>query len=181
MSLNNKTENKQPPLLVVVMGVSGCGKSTLAQEIANTLAITFLDADSFHSEDAIKQMSQGIPLTDEQRAPWIALICQNLSELEAQNKCCVLAYSGLKQEHRRLIFGSYCRTVGVFLDIDPVLIAQRLSKRGGHFMSPKLLSSQLASMEAINKDVTENIELLTLSAEESVAKSLIKSLNLLNY
>ena len=72
MLFNNETEFQQLPLLVVVMGVSGCGKSTLAQEIANYLAIAFLDADSFHTKDAIKQMSEGIPLTDEQRAPWIA-------------------------------------------------------------------------------------------------------------
>jgi len=174
MLLNNETENKQWPLLVVVMGVSGCGKSTLAQAIANHLAIAFLDADSFHSEDAIKQMSQGIPLTDEQRAPWIARLCKHLRELALQNRSCVLAYSGLKQQHRQLIFGSYHRAVGVLLDADPVLIAQRLGNRGGHFMSPKLLSSQVASMEGINEKPIENIELLTLSTEGSVADSLVK-------
>ena len=174
MLLNNKIENKKPPLLVVVMGVSGCGKSTLAQAIANHFAITFLDADAFHSEDAISQMSQGIPLTDEQRAPWIARICKQLRELALLNKSCVLAYSGLKQQHRQLIFGSYHRAVGVLLEADPVLIAQRLGNRGGHFMSPKLLISQVASMEEINEEAIENIELLTLSAEEPVADSLLK-------
>jgi gluconokinase len=174
MLLTNETKNKQSPLLVVVMGVSGCGKSTLAQEIANQFAISFLDADSFHSEDAIKQMSQGIPLTDEQRAPWIARICKRLTNIELQNKSCVLAYSGLKQQHRQSIFSSYSRAVGVLLDIDPVLIAERLGNRGDHFMSPQLLSSQIASMEAINENVIENIELLTLSAEEPVASSLLK-------
>ena len=180
MLLNNEAENIQPPLLVVVMGVSGCGKSTLGQEIANHFAITFLDADSFHSEDAIKQMSQGIPLTDEQRAPWIARICKQLNDFELQNKSCVLAYSGLKQQHRQLIFSSYHRAVGVLLDVDPVLIAQRLADRGGHFMSPQLLSSQIASMEAINEEPIENIELLTISAEESVASSLLKSINFIH-
>ena len=181
MLFNNETEFQQLPLLVVVMGVSGCGKSTLAQEIANYLAIAFLDADSFHSKEAIKKMSQGIPLTDEQRAPWIARICKKLRDLEVQNKCCVMAYSGLKQQHRRLIFGSYRRTVGVFLDTDPVLIAQRLGKRGGHFMSPQLLSSQLASLEAINEGAIENIELLTLSAEESVTNLLLKSIEFITH
>ena len=177
MLLTNDTKNKQAPILVVVMGVSGCGKSTLAEKLANHFDITFLDADSFHSEEAIKQMSEGIPLTDEQRAPWIARICRQLTHYELQNQCCVLAYSGLKQKHRQLIFGSYHRAVGILLNADQVLIAQRLADRAGHFMSPKLLSSQISSMEPINEKTVENIELLTLSAAESVEITLLKSID----
>lgn len=177
---NTKIKNKNTPLLVVVMGVSGCGKSTLAEEIANHFAITFVDADSFHSEEAIKQMSQGIPLTDEQRAPWVARICKQLNDFKLQNKSCVLAYSGLKQQHRQLIFGTYCSAVGILLDADPALIAQRLGNRGGHFMSPELLSSQISAMEPINEKAVEKIELLTLNAENSVATSLLKSIEFIN-
>jgi gluconokinase len=178
--LTNDTKNKQAPILVVVMGVSGCGKSTLAEKLANHFDITFLDADSFHSEEAIKQMSEGIPLTDEQRAPWIDRICKQLDHFESQQKSCVLAYSGLKQQHRQLIFNSYSHSVGILLDADEVLIAQRLAGRGGHFMSPKLLSSQIASMEPINaiavESVGESIELLTLSAAGSLDSLLLKSI-----
>jgi gluconokinase len=100
----NRIQEKQSPLLVVVMGVSGSGKTTLATEIANTFDITFLDADSLHSQVAIQQMSQGIALTDEQRAPWIERIYRQLNQFETQGKSCALAYSGLKQQHRQLIF-----------------------------------------------------------------------------
>lgn len=178
--LNNETKKKQPPLLVVVMGVSGCGKTTLAQEIANHLDLTFLDADSFHSEDAIKQMSQGSPLTDEQRAPWIERICEQLSYFELQNKSCVLAYSGLKQQHRQLIFASYNRSVGIILNTDPALIAQRMADRGAHFMSPQLLNSQIAAMEPINANAVENIELLRLNATGTVDSLLLESINFIN-
>ena len=106
MLLNNEIKDKKLPILVVVMGVSGCGKSTLAQEIANHYKINFLDADDFHSEDAIKQMSDGIPLNDKQRAPWIERICRQLNHLALKNISCVLAYSGLKKQHRKLIFAS---------------------------------------------------------------------------
>ncbi|MCW8832450.1 MAG: gluconokinase, GntK/IdnK-type [Colwellia sp.] len=177
MLSNSENKNEHLPMLVVVMGVSGCGKSTLAQAIANHLELTFLDADSFHNLDAIKQMSAGIPLTDEQRAPWIERICKQLHRFELQKKSCVLAYSGLKQQHRQLIFGSYRHTVGVLLEADQTLIAKRMADRGEHFMSPQLLSSQIASMEPINENSLEYIELLKLNAAESIDNSLLKSID----
>ena len=79
-SLENLAQHKLQPLLVVVMGVSGTGKSTLANEIAKRSGLIYLDADSFHSAEAIAQMSQGIPLTDAQRAPWIERIYNQLCE-----------------------------------------------------------------------------------------------------
>jgi len=179
--VNNEMENKKSPLLVVVMGVSGCGKSTLAQEVASHFDVTFLDADSFHSEDAIKQMSAGTPLTDAQRVPWIARICMQLRHFEMQNKSCVLAYSGLKQQHRQLIFASYHRAVGILLKAEQSLIAQRLADRGGHFMSPQLLASQVAAMEPINAEpALEQIKLLTLSATETVERLLSESVDYIN-
>ncbi|MEW6998628.1 gluconokinase [Colwelliaceae bacterium BS250] len=172
----NKIQKEKSPTLVVVMGVSGCGKTTLADAITSHFDMTLLDADSFHSEDAIKQMSQGVPLTDEQRAPWIARIGKQLSYLKNQNKSCVLAYSGLKKQHRQLIFGSYDHTIGILLNTDPDIIARRLEGRKAHFMSSQLLSSQIASMEPINAEPGENINLLTLNAAETVENLLLKSI-----
>ena len=177
---NNKIKDTQPPILMVVMGVSGCGKTTLGKAIANHFDFPFLDADSFHTKDAIKQMSEGIPLTDEQRAPWIARICKKLSHFKYQNKSCVLAYSGLKQHHRHIIFGAYNRAKGILLDADQAIISQRLAGRGEHFMSPKLLSSQIAAMESINVSAVENIELLTLSVNDTVDSLLLQSINFIN-
>jgi len=174
---NNKVNKDESPILVVVMGVSGCGKSTLAREISNHLNCEFLDADTFHSEEAIKQMSQGIALTDEQRTPWIARIFDQLSLLGAQNKSCVLAYSGLKRKHRKVIFDSYLDAIGILLNVDQVLIAQRLQTRKEHFMSSQLLASQIAAMEPINAQPKENIKLLTLGGVETVEHLLMKSID----
>ena len=176
-SSTHTTLHKQQPLLVVVMGVSGTGKSTLAIEIANRSGFTFLDADALHSADAIEQMSKGIPLTDTQRAPWIERISSQLREYESENKSCVLAYSGLKQQHRQLIFASYHKSMGILLDANQALIAQRLTDRDGHFMSPQLLTSQIADMEPINSKPVESITLLALSATEPVEKLLLESIN----
>jgi gluconokinase len=166
----------QAPLLVVVMGVSGTGKTTLASKIADYFNLRFLDADSLHSDAAIKQMSQGIALTNEQRLPWIERICDQLSELAAHQQSCVLAYSGLKQQHRHLIFSSYPNSVGILLNADQAIIAQRLQTRRNHFMSPQLLSSQIASMEPF----ADEPNLLKLDLSETLENLLLQSVNFIN-
>jgi carbohydrate kinase (thermoresistant glucokinase family) len=158
------------------MGVSGTGKTTLATEIANTLDMTFIDADSLHSQAAIQQMSQGIALTDEQRIPWIERICSQLNQFETQGKSCVLAYSGLKRQHRQLIFSSYHHTCGILLNTDQAIIEKRLQARKNHFMSPLLLSSQIAAMELFVNEIT----LLNLSLNKTLENLLLQSVGFIN-
>ena len=67
---------REPPLVIVLMGVAGCGKSTLGAELSRTLGWPFRDADSFHPEANIEKMSRGIPLTDADRAPWLDAIAE---------------------------------------------------------------------------------------------------------
>ena len=135
------------PMLFIVMGVSGSGKSSLAKEVADEFSITFLDADDFHSEQAKKHMAANKPLTDDMRKPWLKAIITHLQSLYLQGKSVVLAYSGLKAEHRKLFrelsFGChfFCLTG------DKKLIASRMSQREGHFFSPELLDSQFDAME----------------------------------
>jgi gluconokinase len=160
------------------MGVSGTGKTTLATEIARYFDITFLDADSLHSESAIKQMSQGIPLNDELRAPWIQRICKQLSHSESQNISCVLAYSGLKHQHREMIFSSYRKTLGILLNADQAIIAGRLQARRNHFMSAELLSSQIAAMEPLSKEMAQIT--LKLNLAEKLDSLLLQSVNFIN-
>jgi len=132
MSLENSSQQKRHPVLVVVMGVSGTGKSTLANAFAKQSGFIYLDADSLHSEDAIAQMSRGIPLTDKQREPWIERIFRQLCEYQSQNKSCILAYSGLKREQRKRIFSACQNSVGVLLHGEQGLITERLAQRSNH-------------------------------------------------
>lgn len=172
-SLESSTEHWQKPLLMVVMGVSGTGKSTLASEISRLSGAIFLDADSLHAEDAILQMSQGIPLTDAQRSPWIQSIYGQLCQYQSQHKSCVLAYSGLKRQHRKLLFSAYRNRLGIVLNAEQALIAERLAKRTEHFMSPQLLSSQIAEMEPFDDEVP----LLKLDVSNSVEALLLQAVH----
>ena len=157
------------------MGMSGTGKSTLAHEIATHFDMTFLDADSLYSAKDIRHMSQGLPLTDAQRAPWVQRICRKLRQKELQGQSCVLAYSGLKRKHRQSIISSYSTAVGILLEADREVVAQRLQARVGHFMPPQLLDSQIASVEPVNDSEAENLTLLTLNAAESLEQVVLKS------
>ncbi|WVQ69076.1 uncharacterized protein L199_007288 [Kwoniella botswanensis] len=70
------------PVLIVVMGPASCGKSTVGTDLANALSIPFIDGDSLHPASNIQKMTNGIPLTDDDRLPWLALIRST-----AERKC----------------------------------------------------------------------------------------------
>jgi gluconokinase len=148
MNSNKIVSNPESPTnLIIVMGVSGSGKSTLAKALAEIYGYVYLDADDFHSDEARAQMAMKIPLTDEQRAPWIALLKQRLQENAKTHTHSVLAFSGLKQKHRDALRSAGLRTLFLFLNSQKATIQMRLRHRNNHFMAPELLDSQFDSLE----------------------------------
>ena len=131
-----------------VMGVSGCGKSTLGKALASDLGVQFLDADDFHPPANIRKMSQGMPLTDADRWPWLDIL--NAEALRSgAGSGAVIGCSALKESYRqRLQAGlppgkaQWICLVGSFEEI-----SGRLRARQGHFMPPALLRSQFESLE----------------------------------
>ena len=131
--------------LYVVMGVSGCGKSTLAQQIAQHLNVRFLDADDYHSAQAVAQMQTGIGLTDAQRAPWFDRIGQ---AIQGQRETTgVLACSALKAAYRQRIRKMARQVIFLWLKVDQDTLLKRLAGRQQHFAGTTLLQSQLATLE----------------------------------
>jgi len=94
------------PLAIVLMGVSGCGKSTVGAELSRLLGWPFRDADSFHPPANIEKMSQAIPLTDDDRWPWLASLKELITESLANGKTIVLACSALHKDYRMFFFGT---------------------------------------------------------------------------
>jgi gluconokinase len=148
--------------LIIVMGVSGCGKTTLAKILSNQLQWRFVEADDYHSIEAKKLMQNGVPLTDSMRLPWIAKICQYLNNNSPENT--VLAYSGLKKEHRQLFREIGYQTLFVLLHGDFEIIKQRIGQREGHFMPTSLLQSQFDALQ-IPANEPDSI-ILDIDAEE---------------
>lgn len=155
--------------IVVVMGVSGCGKTTLARALVDAWQATFLDADDFHSEEARAHMADGQPLTDEMRAPWVDRIAAELQHRVAQGESVVLAFSGLRREHRDRLRARGFPLRFVFLQGDKELISSRMVARSGHYMPVSLLESQFRALEV--PDATESdvqVIAVALPTEEQV-------------
>jgi len=58
-------------VIVIIFGVSGSGKTTLGKLLAHELDGRFYEADDFHSPVNMEKMRRGVPLTDEDRQPWL--------------------------------------------------------------------------------------------------------------
>lgn len=135
-------------MIIVLMGVSGSGKTTVGKELARQLVWTFVDADDFHPIANVEKMHRGIPLSDEDRRPWLAAIHQRLLDAAGRHESVVLACSALKHEYRDYLqHEEPDRIAYVYLRGSEELIRQRLAARKGHFMNPNLLHSQFETLE----------------------------------
>jgi carbohydrate kinase (thermoresistant glucokinase family) len=135
-------------MIVVLMGVSGSGKTTIGICLAERMGWTFADADDYFPRLLKQKMAAGHPLTDEDRQPWLKLLNRLLRKWDREQTNGVLACSALKENyHDVLRSGIATRLEFVFLDGSRELIAERLAERKHEYMNPKLLDSQLATLE----------------------------------
>lgn len=144
-------------MIIIVMGVSGSGKSTIANLLAEQLNWGFSDADSFHSISNVEKMSQGIPLTEEDRMPWLQSIKHAIDQWLQEGKNMVLACSALKSSYRRFLCPNPELIHLVYLKGSLELIAQRLAKRQNHFMNQALLQSQFDTLEEPDEEIWVDI------------------------
>ena len=133
-------------MVVIIFGVSGAGKTTIGQLLAEEFGWRFYEADDFYSQANTDKMRQCVPLTDEDRWPWLESLRQVIKRCLAAGENAVLACSALKEAYRRrLRLNADVKLV--FLRGDYELIANQLQQRRGHFMNPALLQSQFADLE----------------------------------
>jgi gluconokinase len=133
-------------MIVIIMGVVGSGKTTVGSLLASQLGWEFADADDFHPAENVEKIRHGIPLTDEDREPWLDRLRQAIDRWIVDGKSVVLACSALKSAYRaKLCAGPQVQFV--FLKGTAALIADRLHARHGHFAGESILASQLADLE----------------------------------
>lgn len=133
-------------MFVLIMGVTGSGKTTVGELLSAALGWPFFDADDFHPPANLRKMASGVPLTDEDRAPWLETLRALIAELDARGDNGILACSALKESYRRVLSSDADLAV-VYLKADPELIRGRLVHRRGHSMPARLIESQFHDLE----------------------------------
>jgi gluconokinase len=144
--------------LFVVMGVSGSGKSTVGRLLAEATGGEFLDGDDFHTPEHKAKMHSGVPLTDEDRAPWLDRLNAELRARSGAGKPVFLACSALKQSHRDRLAAGLPWLRFVYMKGSFEVLSARLAARKGHFMPATLLRSQLETLEEPRDAIVLEIE-----------------------
>ena len=162
-------------MVLVLMGVSGTGKTTVGKALAAELGWVFVEGDDFHPVANVEKMGAGIPLSDEDRCPWLQALRRRVEEACGRGEDVVLACSALKHDYREYLERHDPECVHyVYLHGSEELIRGRLANRKGHFMDPTLLRSQFEALEppegALQVDVAP--------APEVIAKQIRRQLSL---
>ena len=158
-------------MVLILIGVAGSGKTTVGKLLAEKLGWSFYDADDFHPNSNIEKMSRGVPLTDEDRWPWLKSIRDFIDD---NNNEMVFACSALKKSYRDFLRLSTKQLTFIYLQGSKEVILERLEERKGHFAGSDLLESQLKDLEEPRnvpvEDITQN--------PEAIVSDIIKFLDL---
>ncbi|MEM5344158.1 gluconokinase [Paraburkholderia azotifigens] len=160
-------------MILIAMGVSGAGKTRIGELLAERLKCTFTDGDAFHSAVNKEKMHNGIPLTDDDRWPWLRAIRAAIEEKQRAGETAVFTCSSLKRSYRDVLRDGDRDVCFVYLKGTREVLQQRLQTRTGHFFDPSLLQSQLDTLEEPGEDeaITVSIE---LTPEQIVDEALAK-------
>lgn len=142
---------------LIIAGPSGSGKSVVAEEIGKELSLPVIDADDYHSREAVELMKSGTPLADEYRQNWAERLLGGMIAWRRRGESVVIACSCIRRRTRDR-FRTYvheARIVGgqvaiAWLDVPEEVLKTRLLRREvaqTHFFPASLLSSQLDAAE----------------------------------
>lgn len=166
-----KTARQSIRPVVILMGVSGCGKSTFGRFLQKELGYEFTDGDDLHPPNNVAKMSRGVPLNDEDRAPWLAAICEHIQSQLKEDQPVAVACSALKKIYRDQLRSASDDLVFVHLAASQTAIAKRLAHREGHYMPKELLVSQFETLESAENEsdvVVVDVEQHLLNVERAV-------------
>lgn len=162
------------PNVIILIGVTGVGKIEIGEELAEELGWVFYSGADFHPQANLDKVAEGIPLTDEDRQPWLDRLNKLIGEHIRQGQHAVLACSALKQSHRDRLLAGNDNAVLVYLKGSPTLIGARLRQRLGQLMKANLVASQYDALE-------EPVGVLTIDADEppkAIIKQILKAFSL---
>jgi gluconokinase len=143
---------RQRLLTIVLMGVAGVGKTSVMAALATRLGWPTLEGDAVHSAGNVAKMAAGVPLTDEDRLPWLRAIAAWIGEREAERSSAIVTCSALRRSYRDILREGHVSPWFVHLVAPVSTLDERMGRRQGHFMSPAMLTSQLSTLEPLERD-----------------------------
>ncbi len=138
--------------VAVIMGVSGSGKTTVAERAAGQLGWMFQEGDALHPAANVEKMKSGTPLTDADRAPWLAVIAKWIQDRLVAGESGLITCSALKRSYREQLGNGKLGVQIVYLHGDRATLEAHVHGRHHEFMPPALLESQLATLEEPGAD-----------------------------
>ncbi|KAA8996417.1 gluconokinase [Affinibrenneria salicis] len=141
-----------PGQSIILMGVSGSGKSSVGAALARAIKAKFIDGDDLHPRANIQKMASGLPLNDEDRAPWLERLNDAAYSLRHKNETGIIVCSALRKRYRDLLRHGNEGMIFLHLKGSFDLILQRHQARAGHFMPTGLLKSQFDTLEEPGAD-----------------------------
>ncbi len=146
---------------IIIMGVSGCGKSSVGAALAAQMHIPYMDGDDLHPAANVAKMRAGLPLSDDDRWPWL----DRCAQLLADQPPVIIGCSALRRTYRdRLRTGAGAPVQFVHLSGSRAVITARMTARTRHYMPTSLLDSQFATLEPPGMD-----EALTVDIDQPLA------------
>jgi carbohydrate kinase (thermoresistant glucokinase family) len=161
-----------PKLVLIVMGVSGSGKSTVAEALNQHLHWPYQEGDELHPPSNVQKMHHGVPLTDEDRAPWLAAIRTWIDARVAAGEPGLITCSALKRRYRDGLVDGRRQVRLLYLQASKQVLQDRLERRAGHFMPASLLESQLQTLEPPGPDEHPLVVNVEGTLDESVQAAL---------
>ena len=161
--------------VIVLMGVSGCGKTSVGRALSAKTGWPFYDGDDFHPPENVAKMASGVPLNDDDRAPWLARLHDLIAEQLAQGQSAILACSALKRKYREQLKAGNQGAFFVHLKGDFELIRARMTARQAHYMKASMLQSQFDALE--EPDAKEAL-VVDISADvDSIAETILQAID----
>ncbi len=160
-------------MVIIIMGPMGCGKTTVGRLLADALGWEFIEGDDYHPAANVEKMAAGIPLTDEDRNPWLIALRAYMAESMAKGECCIVACSALKEAYRNILGIDQKSILSVYLRGTRDLLQERLSRRTHRYMNNSLLESQLDALEAPPDGIVVDID----NGPEEIVETILEAIN----
>lgn len=161
-------------MILILMGVTASGKSTVAAELVRITGWKFAEADDYHSAANKAKMHAGVPLNDEDRAPWLESLHGVIAGWLRDGQSGIMTCSALKQAYRDVLTRGvpHGAVRFVLLEAPFAVLEERIQDRRGHFMNPDLLQSQIDTLEQ-PKDA---LRVETIGEPSTIAQNILSQL-----